>query len=92
MLPVYSFLHCFISMNTDVLTTLKIQNYHNGLHMCIEIIDKQVLFYNSAQRTPCTSVSVHIVDSLRGFIFNDCLFSSIVQHGICSYTNFSSTK
>lgn len=61
--------------------------------MCIEIIDKQVLFYNSAQRTPCTSIFVHIVDSLRGFIFNNCLFSSIVQHGICSsYTSFSTTK
>jgi hypothetical protein len=40
--------------------------------MCIEIIGKQVLFFNSSLRTQCTSVFVHIVDSLRGLIFNDC--------------------
>lgn len=36
---------------------------------------------HGTQRTQCTSVFVHIVDSLHGLIFNDCLFFSIVNMG-----------
>jgi hypothetical protein len=49
-----------------------------GLHMCIEIIGKKVLFYNSDLRTQSTLFFVHIVDLLHGFIFTECLISSIL--------------